>query len=544
MKHSIEMVGPENVFLVIIDGGTDWTATKAMIQQFFPWISFLHCVSHEVSLIVKDCFKDPDEGGIEELYELDKWISDAQHWFSSHACTSFLKALAQPGETTAFVWPALTRYCGLLLKVKRFLTMKPLLRRVVNSGVYQEKNFVEDPFPAVINADSKWELMECVVETMGPLLLLCRLADGQKPVISKLHGTQLYVRKMMEASAAAGGAGSIQDKICKVFLARWPEMQNEIVGATYMLDPLFVDQSKHSPTCTVNLWTLARKVLGVTDDSEWSTLHGIMVTQLAKFNNKGAGLTHMSSPAAWIDLHSKCALAWWSEWGAEVPELQKLAFKLVPLLIGSGPAERTWKDVGNILTKNRNRLGVGRCIDLVYVRMWLRRELKLVSDEELEEFKEWETKLFREASFYDGNTAANTTPVRMRIFEDIFEDWEQDAIDGTKSDPRIPLGVVKRDRPMRFRLQTKYKGLYFVDKDPEGDNEYYEGVGDPLPSAQWEHRKIIGLIWQPRKGWKLETKLCNELTGSSTNYVINPTMVRMIKESTRNTGLMRLRSEM
>ena len=282
----------------------------------------------------------------------------------------------------------------------------------------------------------------------------------------------------------------------------------------------------------------------MTDDSEWSTLHGIMVTQLAKFNNKGAGLTHMSSPAAWNDLNSKCALAWWSEWGAEVPELQKLAFKLVPLLIGSGPAERTWKDVGNILTKNRNRLGVGRCIDLVYVRMWLRRELKLVSDEELEEFKEWETKLFREASFYDGNTAANTTPVRMRIFEDIFEDWEQDAIDGTKSDPRIPLGVVKRDRPMRFRLQTKYKGLYFVDKDPEGDNEYYEGVGDPLPSAQWEHRKIIGLIWQPRKGWKLETKLCNELTGSSTNYVINPTMIRMIKESTRNTGLMRLRSEM
>ena len=31
--------------------------------------------------------------------------------------------------------------------------------------------------------------------------------------------------------------------------------------------------------------------------------------------------------------------------------------KIVPLLIGSGPAERTWKDVGQIFTKNRNRLG-------------------------------------------------------------------------------------------------------------------------------------------------------------------------------------------
>ena len=38
-------------------------------------------------------------------------------------------------------------------------------------------------------------------------------------------------------------------------------------------------------------------------------------------------------------------------WGQEVPELQHLDMKLVPLLIGSGPAERVWKDVDNVLTK-------------------------------------------------------------------------------------------------------------------------------------------------------------------------------------------------
>ena len=157
------------------------------------------------------------------------------------------------------------------------------------------------------------------------------------------------------------------------------------------------------------------------DDDEWRELHGTMVSQLAKFNNKGAGLMHMSSPAAWTNLHSKCALEWWSEWGAEVPELQKLAFKLVPLLVGSGPAEQTWKDVGNIFNKNRNRLGVQRCIDLVYVRTWSRRELKLLSDEELEQFKQWEKQLFQEASFYNGNPDADAGRIgerQARIFED------------------------------------------------------------------------------------------------------------------------------
>ena len=137
MKQAIEEVGAENVLLVVIDGGSDWSSTETMIQEFYPWISFLHCGSHEVSLIIRDCFKE--DGGIQELFELNEWMTDAQHWFSTHACSSFLKDQVQPGEKRAFVWPAVTRYCGLLLKIKRFYDMKALLRRVVNSGVYQEK---------------------------------------------------------------------------------------------------------------------------------------------------------------------------------------------------------------------------------------------------------------------------------------------------------------------------------------------------------------------------------------------------------------------
>ena len=36
------------------------------------------------------------------------------------------------------------------------------------------------------------------------------------------------------------------------------------------------------------------------------------------------------------------------------------------------------------------------------MRTWLRKEIKAVSDEELEIFKEWETQLLLNASFYDG----------------------------------------------------------------------------------------------------------------------------------------------
>ena len=531
------------MFLVVIDGGHDWAATEKMIQRFYPWISFLHCVSHEVSLIIKDCFKE--DGGIPECFETDEWMTDAQHWFSTHAVSSMRKSQALAHEPTAFVWPACTRYCGKMLKWKRFDKMKTLLRRVVNSGVYVEKNFVDDPFPDAINGPEKFALIKRVTDAMGPLLLLCRLADGQKPVISKLYGTQLYVRSQMEAAARLGGADSVEEKILQVFMSRWKEMQCEVVCATYMLEPLFVDQSKTSVKCTIALWTLARKVLRIQDDDVWNDKHRVLVEQLAKFNSRGAGLLHMSSPAAWAGLHSKCALAWWIEWGMELPDLQFLALKLVPLMIGSGPAERTWKDVGNIMTKNRNKLGIARCIDLVFVRTWLRRELKLVSDEELEQLKEWETELLSRASFYTGDVDPDSGEENgPRIFEDSFERWEQPAIDGRGVVPRIRLADVKANKPAVFRLQEKYKGMFLVDKDPSDECGFYDGDGnDPAPRDQWEHRKIWGVEWTSRKGWFAATKICNAPSGPSENYVIDAVLIRMIKDSPRNRRV-RFRSEM
>ena len=141
MKKILVEIGADKVFLVVIDGGADWAVTEEMIKEFFPWISFMHCTSHEVSLIIKDCFK---EGGITELYELDDFVTRTQHWFSTHSCKSFLLSQARDDDPTAFVWPVVTRYCGKLLKMKRFNDMKELLCRVVVSGVYVEKNFAED----------------------------------------------------------------------------------------------------------------------------------------------------------------------------------------------------------------------------------------------------------------------------------------------------------------------------------------------------------------------------------------------------------------
>ena len=77
-----------------------------------------------------------------------------------------------------------------------------------------------------------------------------------------------------------------------------------------------------------------------------------------------------------------------------------------------------------------------------------------------------------------------------------------------------------------------------------GETTYYTDGADPLPASEREHRKIVGLTWENRYGWRLETKLCNDLTGTSTNYVVkNEVLIRMVRESTRN-RFVQLRSDL
>ena len=549
VKKMIERIGPENVLAVAFDGGADWQSTKEMIQALWPWIDFLHCISHGVSLVIKDCFDE--ESGIEQLLETNDWISECTQWFSTHALTSFRKEQAKPGEKVSFVRPAGTRYGGVLLKWKQFLEMKPLLRRVVGSGVYKEKNFADDEYADAITATEKWTAIERVTVMMGPLLLLIRMGDGDKPIISKLYGTMLYVRHFMTRRAEASEEGSVERQILDVFLRRWPNMQSDAISAAYMLDPLFVNSSKKSADCTNKLWSLARKICRPENDAEWARLKGVLVSQLAKFQARGDDLEHMSSAAAWKDLTSKCALQWWTQWGVETPELTRLAKKIVPLIVGSGAAERAWKDVANVLTKDRNKLNSDTTVDLVFVRTWLRREMQPVANAATECFKEWEVQLLIQVNEYlsadadDAPAAAAAAADPRRIFEDRFEDWEQDAIDGTGSDPKLRLGAVRKNKVSKFRLQEKYQNLFFVDKDVDGDNGYYQpDDGDgPLPSDDWEHRKIMCLAWENLNGWRVETKVCGDLSGPSTNYLINEVLTRMIKESTRNTNII-FRSEM
>ena len=68
---------------------------------------------------------------------------------------------------------------------------------------------------------------------------------------------------------------------------------------------------------------------------------------------------------------------WWEQYGAGVPELQAVAVKVLAQCSPACSCERNWSTYGFIHCKSRNRLGVERAKDLVYVFSILRLLLRL-----------------------------------------------------------------------------------------------------------------------------------------------------------------------
>ncbi|MCO5578352.1 hypothetical protein L7F22_032193 [Adiantum nelumboides] len=74
------------------------------------------------------------------------------------------------------------------------------------------------------------------------------------------------------------------------------------------------------------------------------------------------------------------AVTWWEDYGADAPQLQSLAIKILSHVCSSSAIERLWSTFGHTHSKKRNRLGVQKANDLVFVNANLRLLTKMKSE--------------------------------------------------------------------------------------------------------------------------------------------------------------------
>ena len=79
--------------------------------------------------------------------------------------------------------------------------------------------------------------------------------------------------------------------------------------------------------------------------------------------------------------------------------------------------------------------------------------------------------------------------------------------------------------------------MVFVDKNPEADEADAEILED---ESQWEHRRIINIVWSRRKGYVADTMLIGDTSEDTCErYYIDNTLIEMIRASPHNTRRMK-----
>nr|GMC97715.1 HAT, C-terminal dimerization domain containing protein [Ipomoea batatas] len=66
-------------------------------------------------------------------------------------------------------------------------------------------------------------------------------------------------------------------------------------------------------------------------------------------------------------VYKRTPVEWWTQYGDEIPELQKFAVKVLGLTCSSSGCERNWSAFNQVHTKRRNRLTTTRMNALVYI---------------------------------------------------------------------------------------------------------------------------------------------------------------------------------
>lgn len=80
---------------------------------------------------------------------------------------------------------------------------------------------------------------------------------------------------------------------------------------------------------------------------------------------------------------------WWQFYGAETPELQRFAIRVLSQGSSASPCERNWSSFNHIQTKKRNRLLSSRLEDLVYVRNNLHLALSSLAKDSSSSYRPW-----------------------------------------------------------------------------------------------------------------------------------------------------------
>ena len=348
VQKRIESLGPENVVQVVTDSAGNCVAARQNLAGKFKSVVFSSCAAHCLDLLLQYIGKLTwVKDVIAEGHDIVKFITNHQSplaYFRSHSKLELLK----PGETR------FASYFVMLIRLKetqdalqetvmdrdykQWLSRPSRIKSIKTMGAVVTKNVIDSRF---------WNSVSQVTSVCEPIVCLLRMVDGCIPCVGKIYWNMYKLDQDILASAILDQA---QKNSLSCFInSRWKMLHTDLHSAGFVLDPEYraflqhenveVISGFHAMIERIHAGDVAAQVRAIQQHSVYRAGQGLFARPVAMAAGK-------EMPAS----------QWWLAFGAHVPDLQKVAIRVLSQVASASACERNWSTFDFIHTKKRNRL--------------------------------------------------------------------------------------------------------------------------------------------------------------------------------------------
>ncbi|XP_040945800.1 uncharacterized protein [Gossypium hirsutum] len=328
----VEEIGENYIVQIVADNEAAMKAAgkKLMLKrQHLYWTS---CAAHCLDLCLEDIGKKP----------------------------SVAKVLDEAKKVTCFIY----NHIWTVDLMKKYTQGRQILRPALT--LFSQKIVLGKDF---------WKKANDLIKVYEPLVRVLRLVDSdEKPTMGFIYEAIDRAKRAIQQNCR------YFTEYEKIIDNRWNFMHSDLHSAGYFLNPQFQFGVEHSENVLIETLEGTRSVIERLEPSMDTQVR--MVNQLLLFRDKHETFGTPQAQRAWKQMNPA---EWWMIYGTCVPELQKLAIKVLSQTTSASNCERNWSTFSYIHTKARNRLKYKKLEKLVFtyynMRLKMRHQQRMSTDD-------------------------------------------------------------------------------------------------------------------------------------------------------------------
>ncbi|KAI4322365.1 hypothetical protein L6164_022068 [Bauhinia variegata] len=352
LSNAIMEVEPTNVVQIISHLGHTNTFSESHILSEFPHIFWSPCTSNSIRILM------------EEIAELD-WIKPVILWakdiekcmITFQRCYPSVFTLNLKGSSESLF----ARIASSCYVVQKLLELKQEFQEVVLREEWKQwkLSIAEDveSVEAAILGEDFWSRAHLLSQICEPFVRFFAVLNIDRCVMGDVHEWRIQA---FDAVKSKGIDTVAMNQLEVLIENRWDVLFSPLHSAAYILNPRYFGRGQAKDKIIMRGWKTTLE--GYECDS---ASRRVLREQLSSYLRLEGSLGEEDA----VDCRDKMdPVAWWENFGFEVPQLQTLAIKVLSQVSSVTMCEEIWQDNGNLCQEPATGLGLERMEDLVYVQ--------------------------------------------------------------------------------------------------------------------------------------------------------------------------------